>query len=68
MAASGAHESSVLTELLAAADDLRAAVEGIRSALARTDGTALGEGLIKIREVGIDALRGSLRRGPAPLR
>ena len=56
MAASSLRESSVLTELLAAADNLQAAVKRMRTALSRAEGYELGEGLIKVRERGIDAL------------
>jgi len=64
MAASGARDdSSVMTELLAAADNLQSAVARMRAALGRAQGTALGEGLIKIREAGIDALEAVFAEG-----
>ena len=63
MAASGARVESVSTELLAAADNLQDAVARMRAALGRAQGTALGEGLIKIREAGIDALEAVFAEG-----
>jgi Domain of unknown function (DUF222)/HNH endonuclease len=64
MAASGARDdSSVMTEVLAAADNLQGAVERIRAAVGRAQGTALGEGLIKIREAGIDGLEAVFAEG-----
>ncbi|HSO93343.1 MAG TPA: DUF222 domain-containing protein [Candidatus Dormibacteraeota bacterium] len=56
MAASVAHQESLMTELLAATGDLQAAVERMRAALRGLEGADLGEGLIKLRERGIDAL------------
>ncbi len=52
-----------MTELLAAADNLQSAVARMRAALGRAQGTALGEGLIKIREAGIDALEAVFAEG-----
>jgi len=46
----------VRAELLAAADNLQAAVKRMRTELSRAEGSELGEGLIKVRERGIDAL------------
>ena len=56
MAASVARQKSLMTELLAATDNLQDAVGRMRAALRGLEGVALGEGLIKVREVGIDAL------------
>ena len=63
MAASGARDDSVGTELLAAADNLQRAAGRMGAALGRAQGTALGEGLIKVREAGIDALEAVFAEG-----
>ena len=63
MAASGARDESGISEVFAAADNLQNAVARMRAALGRAQGTALGEGLIKIREAGIDALEAVFAEG-----
>jgi len=63
MAASGARDDLAISEVFAAADNLQRAVERMRAALGRSEGTALGEGLIKIREAGIDALEAVFAEG-----
>ena len=56
MATSIARQEGLMTELLAATDNLQDAVARMRAALRGLEGVALGEGLIKLRVVGIDAL------------
>ena len=56
MATSIARQEGLIAELLAATDNLQDAVARMRAALRGLEGVALGEGLIKLREKGIDAL------------
>ena len=56
MATSIARQEGLIAELLAATDNLQDAVARMRAALRGLEGVALGEGLIRLREKGIDAL------------